>query len=390
MDARLPPELDAFRLEIRAFLAEALPEDIRARWIESPNVLFADRADTVRWQKILHGRGWSVPTWPVAHGGPGWDIMQRYVFEIETALAGAPPPPNAGPRMIGPVLMQYGNAEQKARFLLRIVSADDYWCQGYSEPVSGSDLAALSLRAEKDGDGYMLNGSKIWTTVAHEADFMFLLVRTDTSGRKQEGVSFLLVDMNAPGLTVRPLPYLTGVHEFNQVFFDDVRTPAKMLVGAEGQGWEIAKYLLEFERGGNFLSGRIRAALGRARRAAEWSGVWQDHNFRRRHADLEIRAETVAWTELRILDKAAKDGRPGASSSYIKLLGAEMNKDVTELAMQAAGYAGHWGNKSIANDLGPPSALNASERYFNHRANSIMGGSNEIQRSIIAKQLLGL
>ncbi|MEQ9121680.1 MAG: acyl-CoA dehydrogenase family protein [Alphaproteobacteria bacterium] len=395
MDARLPPDLEAFRLEVRRFLAAHLPADIRARWLETPNVLFAPRADTERWQRILHERGWSVPTWPVEHGGPGWDVMRRYVFEIETALAGAPPPPNAGPRMIGPVLMRYGTPEQKARFLPRIASAEDYWCQGYSEPGSGSDLAALSMRAVRDGADYVVNGSKIWTTVAHEADLMFALTRTDATGRKQDGVTFLLFDMRAPGLSVRPLPYMTGVHEFNQVFFDDVRTPVAMRVGEEGQGWEIAKYLLEFERGGNFLSGRIRAALDRARRAAEWSGAWSDGDYRRRHADLETRAEAVAWTELRILDAASKGGRPGAGASYIKLLGAEMNKDATELAMRALGYEGGWGHASAGPadnrpPLGPAAATNASDRYFNHRANSIMGGTNEVQHDVIAKRMLGL
>ncbi len=390
MDAHLPPELEDFRQEVRTFLRERLPSDIRDRWQETPNVLFANRDDTVRWQKILHERGWSVPTWPVELGGPGWDVMQRYVFEIETALASAPPPPNAGPRMIGPVLMQYGSPEQKARFLPRIASADDYWCQGYSEPGSGSDLAALSLKAELVGDEYVLNGSKIWTTVAHEADFMFALTRTDASGRKQDGITFLLLDMKSPGLTVRPLPYMTGVREFNQVFFDNVRTPVSMRVGKEGQGWEIAKYLLEFERGGNFLSGRIRAGMDRAKRAADWSGVWDDPDFRRHYAELEVRAETVAWTEMKILDQAAKGGRPGANSSYIKLLGAEMNKDVTELAMGAMGYHVHWSGSSGSDNLGPDSAMNASDRYFNHRANSIMGGSNEIQHDVVAKRMLGL
>jgi len=395
MENSLPGDLEAFRAELRAFIRENLPEDIRARWLETPNVLFANREDTTRWQKILHGRGWSVPTWPEQYGGPGWDVMRRYVFEIETALAGAPPPPNAGPRMIGPVLMQYGSPEQKARFLPRIASADDYWCQGYSEPGSGSDLAALSLKARREGDDYVLDGSKIWTTVAHEADWMFALTRTDASGRKQDGVTFLLIDMKAPGLTVRPLPYISGVHEFNQVFFDGVRTPVSLRVGEEGQGWEIAKYLLEFERGGNFLSGRIRAGLDRAIRAAAWGGAADDPDFQRRRAELEVRATATAWTELRILDRAAKGGRPGAASSYIKLLGAELNKDAPELAMQAVGYAANYGRISEAGlnatgALAPLSAMNAADRYFNHRANSIMGGTNEVQRDVIAKRMLGL
>ena len=399
MENQISSELESFQQEVRAFIKDHLPGDIRNRWLESPNVLFANRSDTVRWMKILHTRGWSVPTWPEQYGGPGWNIMQRYIFEIELAAAGAPPPPNAGPRMIGPVLMQYGTAEQKARFLPPIVSADDYWCQGYSEPGSGSDLAALSLKAVKDGNDYVLSGSKIWTTLAHEADWMFLLARTDNSGRKQDGITFLIIDMKNPGLTVRPLPYMTGVREFNQVFFDEVRTPISLRIGAEGQGWEIAKYLLEFERGGNFLSGRIRAALDRVRRAACWARdgerpVWERDDFRRRFNDLAARSETVAWTELRMLDLAAKGGRPGPESSYIKLLGAEMNKDVTELAMEAVGYAAHYGrvSETLATNapLAPDTAMNAADRYFNHRANSIMGGTNEVQHDVIAKRGLGL
>lgn len=401
MANQFSPEIEEFRQDVRQFVRERLPDDIRQRWLETPNVLFANRADTQRWMKILYERRWAVPTWSKEHGGPGWDAMRRYVFEIETSIAGAPPPPNAGPRMIGPVLMQYGSDWQKERFLPRIASCEDYWCQGYSEPSSGSDLAALGLKAERVGDEYVINGSKIWTTVAHEADWMFALTRTDSSGRKQEGITFLLIDMKTPGITVRPLPYMTGVHEFNQVFFDDVRTPVECLVGREGQGWEIAKYLLEYERGGNFLSGRIRAQLDRARRAAEWAladggCMWDDPAFRQRYAELEARAKSVAWTELRILDRVARGERPGTNASYLKLLGAEMSKDATELAMMAVGYEANFSAARLealggnAEPLRPDGALNASDRYFDHRANSIMGGTNEVQRSVIAKQGLGL
>ena len=401
MDLALHADDRAFAAEVRAFVRDHLPDDIRTAWAATANVLFAPRAHTVRWTKILHEHGWSAPIWPREHGGPGWSVIQRFLFETETALAGAPPLQNQGLKMVGPVIMQFGTPEQKRRFLPATAAADIYWCQGYSEPNSGSDLAALNMRAVRDGDDYVVDGAKLWTTCAHEADWIFCLVRTDASGRKQEGISFLLIDMRTPGITVRPLPFMTGVHEFNETFFDGVRVPVANRVGDEGQGWAIAKYLLEHERGGAFLSHRVRAHLDRVRRIAAWvqhdgRAVADDSAFRRRLAALEIAVESMAWTELRLLDRVARAERPGAESSITKLLGAKLHLEVTELGQEAAGpYALLIAEpaSALGSNLEPPApdiVGSASARYFNHRANSIMGGTDEVQRSVLAKGVLGL
>ena len=401
MDLALHADDRAFAAEVRAFVRERLPDDIRAAWADTANVLFAPREQTLRWTRILHERGWSAPIWPREYGGPGWSVIQRFLFETESALAGAPPLQNQGLKMVGPVIMQYGTPEQKQRFLPRIVAGEDYWCQGYSEPNSGSDLAALNMRAVRDGDEYVINGSKIWTTCAHEADWHFCLARTNSSGRKQEGITFLLVDMKTPGITVRPLPLMTGVHEFNETFFEDVRIPVSQRVGKEGQGWEIAKYLLEHERGGAFLSHRVRAHIDRVRRAARWAvsdgrPLADDPAFRRRLGELEMETEAMGWTELRLLDRVARGERPGAESSITKLLGARLHHEVTELGMQAVGPcailiadpAEILG--SNLDPVAPDLVRTASSRYFNHRANSIMGGTDEIQKSVLAKGVLRL
>ena len=401
MDLTLAADDRAFAAEVRQFVRDNLPDDIRAAWADTANVLFAPREQTVRWTKILQRRGWSAPIWPREHGGPGWSVIQRFLFETETALAGAPPLQNQGLKMVGPVIMAYGTEAQKRRFLPAIVSADIYWCQGYSEPNSGSDLAALGMRAVRDGDEYVVDGSKIWTTCAHEADWIFCLVRTDASGRKQEGITFLLIDMASPGITVRPLPFMTGTHEFNETFFDGVRVPVANRVGDEGQGWAIAKYLLEHERGGAFLSHRVRAHVERVRRAARWAErdgapMSDDPGFRRRLAELETEIEAMAWTELRLLDRVARGERPGAESSITKLLGARLHHEVTELGMQAVGpYAMLVEDpvEALGSNLEPvaPDLIRtASARYFNHRANSIMGGTDEVQRSVLAKGVLRL
>lgn len=404
MQLSFSPAERAFAADVRRFVAERLPEDIRTRWAETPNVLFASRSDTVRWTKILHERGWSAPNWPREHGGPDWTVAERFLFDTEAALGGAPPLQNQGLKMIGPVLMAFGSEAQKQRFLPRIVSADDYWCQGYSEPGAGSDLASLTMRAVADGEDYIVDGAKIWTTCAHEADWIFCLVRTDASGRKQEGITFLLIDMASPGITVRPIPFIGGAHEFNEVHFDGVRVPQANRVGAEGQGWTIAKYLLEYERGGAFLSHRVRAHLERVRRAARWAvqdgrPIAEEPGFRRRLAAAEVELDAMSWTEMRLLDRVARGERPGAESSITKLLGADLHHMVTELAMEAVGpYAALIAEpeetlaRSLANlePVAPDLAANASARYFNHRANSVMGGTNEVQRSVLAKAVLGL
>ena len=396
MDTGLNPEDLAFRDEVRTFLKEKLPKDIHERWLESGQI-FPDRDDAVRWQKILAEKGWIAPNWPKEHGGPGWTTMQKYIFETETASYGAPPVIPLGLRMVGPVIMKYGTPEQKAHFLPRIYATDDYWCQGYSEPGSGSDLASLKTRAAKDGDDYVVNGSKIWTTHAHFADWMFCLVRTSDEPKRQDGITFLLIPMDTPGIEVRPIITLGGHHEVNQVFLDDVRVPQSNRVGPEGEGWTVAKYLLEFERGGGFASGRIALNMARLKRMAAVNGLDGDTSFRRKLADLEIKAETIAISELRMLSKLGAGENPGADASVIKLRGSEVNQDVTELSVEAAGlYALPFEQlEQMAGDNRSAVAQTEAEagvapRYFNYRANTIFGGTSEVQRGILAKAVLGL
>ncbi len=396
MDASLNAEELAFREEVRTFLREKLPKDIHARWLESGKI-FPDRDDAVRWQKILHEKGWIAPNWPVEHGGPGWTATQKYIFALETASYGAPPVIPLGLGMVAPVIMKYGTDAQKAHFLPRILATDDYWCQGYSEPGSGSDLASLKTRAQKDGDDYVVNGSKIWTTHAQFADWMFCLVRTSDEPKRQMGITFLLIPMTTPGIEVRPIITLGGHHEVNQVFFDDVRVPQSNRVGPEGEGWTVAKYLLEFERGGNFASGRIALNMARLKRLAQTNGMAAEPDFRRKLAELEIKAETIAISELRMLSKLKTGDNPGVEASIIKLRGSEVNQDVTELAVEAAGlYALPF--EQLEQAMGDNRAAVAqteaeagvAPRYFNYRANTIFGGTSEVQRGILAKASLGL
>ena len=396
MATGLTPDDLAFRDEVRSFLKKELPKDIHERWLESGKI-FPDRNDAVRWQKILHARGWIAPNWPVEHGGAGWTTTQKYIFETETAAYGAPPVIPLGLRMVGPVIMKYGTDAQKAHFLPRILATDDYWCQGYSEPGSGSDLASLKTRAVKDGDDYIVNGSKIWTTHAQFADWMFCLVRTSEEPKRQNGITFLLIPMTTPGSEVRPIFTLGGHHEVNQVFLDDVRVPQSNRVGPEGEGWTVAKYLLEFERGGGFASGRIALNMARLKRLARVNGLDADPAFRRKRADLAIKAETIAISELRMLSKLGAGENPGADASIIKLRGSEVNQDVTELSVEAAGLLA-LPFEQLEQALGDNRAsvvqteaeAGVAPRYFNYRANTIFGGTSEVQRGILAKVSLGL
>ena len=383
---------EEFLATVRVWLKENLPDDIRERWLNG-SVLFTEPADAIRWQRILHARGWAAPHWPVEYGGPGWSVARQYAFEMACARAGAPPVMATGTHMIGPVLMKFGTPEQKARFLPRVLACDDYWCQGYSEPGSGSELASLSTRAGRDGGEYVINGSKIWTSHAHAADWMFALVRTSTEGKPQAGISFLMLPMDTPGLTVRPLITIGNDHELNQVFFDDVRAPAEYLVGQENDGWTVAKYLLEFERGGNFYGGWLVANLVRLRTLANLSGADQDPAFVHRMAEAEIEAETIAMGSLRLLSRLTAGGNPGPESSAAKQRGSEVNQLVTELTMMAAGeYAAPQSPFDSLNAPGPhlPEEVDAANRYFEARAISIMGGSSEVQKNILAKLVLGL
>ncbi len=401
------PAHEAFRREVRDFLEAALPEDLVAAQRACPGI-FLDYEHNIRWHRILYEKGWVAPAWPKAYGGTGWDLVQRHIWATETALAGAPSLAPMGLGMCGPMLIGHGSDAQKAYYLPRILSGEDYWCQGYSEPGSGSDLASLSLAARRDGGHYVLNGTKIWTTHAHVANRMFCLARTDASGRPQQGITFLLLDMDTPGISVEPILFASGTHEVNQVFFDDVRVPVGNRVGEENQGWTVAKYLLEFERGGGGTAAQ-RAALERVRRLAAavpagrsaGSGppegtrtLLQDPDFKAKLDRAAVALEANQLTEFRILAALSQGRPPGPESSLMKNLGADLSQRITELALEAAGYFAAAQAPDAPGENRPPPGPEGSGtafvRYFNLRAASIAGGTNEVQKNIIARLVLGL
>jgi acyl-CoA dehydrogenase len=400
MNLELSAEDRAFRDEVRAFLATALTPELRDAGKRTTSV-FTEKRFNLAWQKILHSKGWVAPSWPKEYGGTGWTEMQRYIFAAECARAGAPSLSPMGLRMVGPCIMRYGTPEQKAHYLPRILAGEDYWCQGYSEPGSGSDLASLQLRAISDGDHYVLNGSKIWTTHAHWATRMFCLVRTRFDGKPQAGITFLLLDMKTPGIAVKPIITLAGEHEVNQVFFDDVRVPKANRLGEENDGWTVAKYLLEFERGGGSGAGlkvsleRLRAVAS-AERADDGGRLIDDEDFRRKLADAAIKVEAIEMSEHRVMSALASGRNPGPASSMLKMQGTEMMQRLDELAIEAIGHYGAVYQPearapgSNVEPVGPAHSLFAMARYLNNRAASIYGGSNEIQRDIIARLVLGL
>ena len=383
----------AFREEVRAFLRDNLTPELAAAGRKATSV-FVEPEYTLAWQKKLHTQGWAAPSWPQEYGGPGWTEMQRYIFASECAIAGAPPLAPMGLNMVGPCIIGYGTPDQKAFFLPRLLAGDDYWCQGYSEPQSGSDLASLSLKAERDGDHYVLNGSKIWTTHAHHANRMFCLVRTDTTGRPQQGITFLLLEMSAPGITVDPIITLAGEHELNQVFFDDVRVPVSGRLGEENDGWTVAKYLLEFERSGGSSAG-LEAALNRLRAHVLESGL-EEPGLRARLETAAILLDAIRVTEQRIVASLSAGRPPGPAASMLKVQRTEMMQKIDELAIEAVGphAAVHepvtWHPESSLDPVGPEALSVATAKYFNNRAGSIYGGSNEVQRNIMAKAVLGL
>jgi len=402
MDLDLSPQELAFQGEVRAFLAANLPERVRTGAASSPSV-FVEPDIGEDWNAVLNRQGWLGYQWPVEHGGTGWTAMERYIFEKECALAGAPNLTVLSLKLVAPVIYTFGTPEQKAHYLPRILSGEDYWCQGFSEPGSGSDLASLQCRAVKDGDRYILNGSKIWTTHAHLANRMFCLVRTDSGGRKQEGISFLLVDLKHPGVSVRPILTLAGDHEVNQVFLEDVEVPATDLVGEEGQGWQIAKYLLENERGGSCHAPKLGYDLDQLEQAAkgETDGrggkLANDAQWRRRVAKLRLRAKALEMIELKILADIAQGRPPGPQTSVCKLLASNLRQDIDLAAVDLYGAVGlqleqHrplYGHNAPA-PVHSPGAQVATPRYLNSRAWTIFGGTNEIQSTIIAKTVLGL
>jgi alkylation response protein AidB-like acyl-CoA dehydrogenase len=370
-----------------------LPTDIRDKVV---NYYGLSKDDYLRWHKILAAKGWSVPHWPVEWGGTGWDITQRYIYDEEFGLAGAPALPPFGPAMCASVLLRFGTPAQQERFLPRIRAGDDFWVQGYSEPGAGSDLAALKCRAERQGDFYHVTGQKIWTTLGQYGDWIFCLVRTDSQvERRQEGISFLLIDMKTPGITVRPLILMDGGHEVNEIFFDDVVVPVQNLIYEENKGWTVAKYLLGHERMGSGSVGGSRRELAALRDLAKRElkngrPLLEDPRFRDRLSRVEIELEALEITSMRFLDKMRRSGQPpGADVSLLKIRGTEIQQGITELMMQAVGpraqpfrAVDHGSIDHFMSRLAP--------RYFNLRKASIYAGSNEIQRNIIAKMSLGL
>jgi len=402
MDLNLSAEDQAFRDEVRRFLDENLSEDLREAGRKTGGV-FADFSAGLRWHKLLAQRGWSAPGWPKEHGGTGWNATHRYIFARESTAVDAPRIFSMGLRMVGPVIMKFGTPEQKAKYLPRIVAGDITFCQGYSEPGSGSDLASLKTRAVRDGDDYVINGTKIWTTGAHVADHMFCLVRTATEGKPQDGISFVLIDsMQTPGLSVKPIVTLAGDHEVNQVFFDNVRTPVANRIGPENAGWTVAKYLLEFERGGDAYTPNLYARIEDVRRvakeeAADGSGRLIDERaFAERLAEAEIAVQALEMIELQVLSDLSKGRNPGAVSSQMKVRGSETLQALDHLGVEAlAWYAAPF--EPEARELGhneptvtPDYGITATPLYLNNRASTIYAGSNEIQRNIVAKAVLAL
>ena len=399
MELRWTDEERAFRQEVRDFINRELPQETRDRMIRGKS---PTKAQLVEWQQKLNARGWAAPEWPKEYGGPGWTMAQRYIFREELMQAPAPSPLGFNINMCGPVIIAFGTEEQKRRFLPRMLNLDDWWCQGFSEPGAGSDLASLKTRAVLEGDHWVVNGQKTWTTLAQHADWIFLLVRTDPNAKKQEGISFLLCDMKTPGITVRPIITIEGGHEVNEVFFDDVKVPAENLVGQVNRGWDCAKYLLGNERFGQARVGASRERIRRLKRIAgetmqDGRPLIQDPTFRQSVTEIEVELQALEMTVMRVIANEKKRGnKPDPATSVLKIKGTEIQQGVSELLMKAAGpYAwidgdpeGEEGSNQW--DLAPDWAYGLAGTYFNWRKQSIYGGSNEIQRNIMAKAFLGL
>ncbi len=399
MDLRFTPEENAFREEVREFFRAALPERIRDKLVMGHH---ASKDELVEWTRILNAKGWAVPHWPVEWGGTGWDPVRQYIFQDEMQQAPAPSPLPFGVSMVGPVIIAFGSEAQKRRFLPRIANLDDWWCQGFSEPGSGSDLASLKTTAKRDGDTYVVTGQKTWTTLGQYADWIFVLARTDMAAKKQEGISFLLIDMKTPGITVRPIRTIDGGEEVNEVFLDDVRVPAENLVGQENKGWDYAKFLLGNERVGIARVGVSKERLRRIKELARLERIGEvplieTTRFREKLAAVEIELKALEMTQLRVVaaERHREKGKPDPASSILKIKGSEIQQATTELLMEVVGpYAlpyqeepEHGQNEP---PIGPDWAGPVAPTYFNWRKISIYGGSNEIQRNIIAKAILGL
>jgi alkylation response protein AidB-like acyl-CoA dehydrogenase len=399
MDLNFTSEELAFRDEVRAFLREQLPSDIAQR---IKNGLSIRAEDYTRWQKLLYAQGWGAPTWPKQFGGTGWSPVQLHIFDEESAAAGAPRSIPFGLKMVGPVIMAFGSSAQQQRWLPRIVSGEDWWCQGYSEPGAGSDLASLKMRAERQGDHYIVNGQKTWNTLGQYANWIFCLVRTDPNAPKQQqGISFLLIDMKSPGITVRPIITMEGAHEVNEVWLENVKVPVENRIGEENKGWTYAKFLLGHERtniAGVGASKRELARLKDIARQETKNGrpLIEDPLFSARIAQVEIDLMALEMTQLRVLSAEAQKRAPGPEASILKIKGTEVQQALSELMMYAVGpYAlpferGSREEGDLRSIAGPAYAAPLAATYCNYRKVSIYGGSNEIQRNIISQMILGL
>ena len=397
MQLEFSPAEIAFQKEVRTFIAENYPENLRSVQDEGHDL---SKEDFLSWHRILAKKGWIAPAWPVEYGGTGWTATERFIWSEELAAADCVGTMPFGLSMVGPVIYTFGTPEQKAKFLPGILSGDDWWCQGYSEPGAGSDLASLRTKAVRDGDDYVVNGQKTWTTMAQHADWGFFLVRTDSDAKAQEGISFLLIDMKTPGVTVRPIITLGGEHEVNEVWLEDVRVPIANRVYEENKGWTCAKFLLAHERTGIAAVARSKRGVEKIKAIArtEQDGdrpLIANPFFKRKISELEIDLTALEFTELRSLAGEASGKGPGPESSLLKIKGSEIQQRITELALEAVGHYGApyfrgFGEGDNEHPIGPDYAHRAAPTYFNTRKTTIYGGSNEIQRNIIAKMVLGI
>ncbi|NVK19943.1 MAG: acyl-CoA dehydrogenase family protein [Methylocystaceae bacterium] len=388
----------AFQKEVQDFFANDFPKDIKDKQDKG---IYLKKDDHIRWQKALYNKGWAGINWPVEHGGTGWTATQKYIYANEAAKANAPRIVPFGLTMVAPVIFTYGNDEQKQRFLPDILASNVWWCQGYSEPNAGSDLASLKTKAVRDGDHYIVNGTKTWTTLGQHADWIFCLVRTDDTGRKQQGISFLLIDMKTPGVSVHPIITIDGTHEVNEVHFEDVRVPAENLIGQEGQGWTYAKVLLTHERTGIARVAESKALLASLKRMVnsdndQLMNMKDNAVFMTRLIEAEIELKALEYTELRVLSAVSTGKAPGPESSILKIKGTEIMQLLNELFVEVAGiyalpYVPEQYQDGFEGDtVGPRFAPKTSATYYNNRKVSIYGGTNEIQKNIISKQVLGL
>jgi alkylation response protein AidB-like acyl-CoA dehydrogenase len=397
MQLEFSPAEIAFQKEVRNFIAENYPENLRSVQDEGHDL---SKEDFLSWHRILAKKGWIAPAWPVEYGGTGWTATERFIWSEELAAADCVGTMPFGLSMVGPVIYTFGTPEQKAKFLPGILSGDDWWCQGYSEPGAGSDLASLRTKAVRDGDDYIVNGQKTWTTMAQHADWGFFLVRTDADAKAQEGISFLLIDMKSPGVTVRPIITLGGEHEVNEVWLEDVRVPVANRVYEENKGWTCAKFLLAHERTGIAAVARSKRGVEKIKAIArtEQDGdrpLIANPFFKRKISELEIDLTALEFTELRSLAGEAAGKGPGPESSLLKIKGSEIQQRITELALEAVGHYGAPYFRGFCegdneHPIGPDYAHRAAPTYFNTRKTTIYGGSNEIQRNIIAKMVLGI